>query len=77
MKSKQTKKQTNTISIVGVVTFGENYSLKRDVLLIFSSAHTSARVTNKTHSLFSQKQEVPGMRSGRADSSEVTQATKS
>lgn len=40
------------------MALGENYSLRASVFHVFSSARIPARVTEKTHRVFSQKQEV-------------------
>lgn len=52
----KTNKQTQ-LALWGLATSRENYSL-RSVFRVFSSARIPARVTEKTHRVFSQKQEV-------------------
>jgi hypothetical protein len=53
------------------VTSRENYSLRRNVLCVVSSAYPPVRVTNTKYRLLSQKQKVQGIRGGRVDSSKI------
>lgn len=77
LQREQSNKDKTKISITGLMTSRENYSLRGNVSCAFSSAHSPDKVANKKHTLLFEKQKMQGMRGGRVGSSEVMKATKS